>query len=92
MMKLYACGFNAWNQLRFGGTVVEEPYDLWHFEKVLEDKVIENWRAGFSSTLGKYHEEHLRYQTNSAFSHSRYRFTNTVHVMRTCGTLKRNGH
>ena len=54
MMELYTCGFNAWNQLRFDGNLVEEPYDLWHFEKVLEDEVIEIWRAGFTGTLRKY--------------------------------------
>jgi hypothetical protein len=75
MTKLYACGFNAWNQLRFGGNSVEEPYDLWHFEKVLEDKVIEIWRAGFSSTFGKCPGENLRYQMNSVFPHPRSRFT-----------------
>jgi hypothetical protein len=52
MIELYASGFNAWNQLRFDSDLVEEPYDLWRFEKVLEDEVIEIWRVGFSSTLG----------------------------------------
>jgi hypothetical protein len=52
MMELYASGFNAWNQLRFDRNSVEEPYDLWQFEKVLGDEVIEIWRAGLSSTLG----------------------------------------
>lgn len=54
MMELYACGFNAWNQLRFDSSQAEEPYDMWQFEKVLEDERIEIWRAGFSSTLGEY--------------------------------------
>jgi len=52
MIELYASGFNAWNQLRFDSNLVEEPYDLWHFEKVVEDEVIEIWRVGFSNTLG----------------------------------------
>ena len=60
-MELYACGFNAWNQLRFGGNLVEEPYDLWHFERVLKDKIVEIRKVGFSSTLGKPCGENLWY-------------------------------
>jgi hypothetical protein len=58
-MELYASGFNAWNQLRFGNNLVEEPYDLWHFKKVFKDEIAEIWRASFSSTLGKSYKETL---------------------------------
>jgi hypothetical protein len=53
MMELYACGFNAWNQLRFDDEYEEEPYDLWQFENVLKNERLDVWRADFSSTLGK---------------------------------------
>lgn len=53
-MELYASGFNAWNQLQFGGSQEGEPYDLRQFEKVLSDEGIDIWRIGFSSTLGEY--------------------------------------
>jgi hypothetical protein len=53
MMELYACGFNAWNQLLFDDTLEEEPQDLWLFQKALKQDVIDICRADFSSTLGK---------------------------------------
>jgi hypothetical protein len=54
MMELYACGFNAWNQLLFHEDLEREPHDLWLFQKVLKDETIDIWRADLSSTLSKY--------------------------------------
>jgi hypothetical protein len=53
-MELYACGFNAWNQLHIDGNDPDEPYDLLEFKSVFTDPEITVLRAGLSSTLRKY--------------------------------------
>jgi hypothetical protein len=52
-MELYACGFNAWNQVSFSDGNEEELNDLHEFQCVLRDGQIEILRAAFTSTLGK---------------------------------------
>ena len=56
-MELFACGFNAWNQLLFdnGPNSVheDEPYDFMEFQCVIKDQNIQVLRAGFSATLGQ---------------------------------------
>ncbi|KAG4031667.1 hypothetical protein MFRU_008g00320 [Monilinia fructicola] len=37
-MELWACGFNAWNQLQFEGDLSDEPKDLFTFKRVLTSK------------------------------------------------------
>ena len=54
MMELYACGFNAWNQLLFDDALEEEPHDMWLFQKALKQEIIDICRVDISSTLGKY--------------------------------------
>lgn len=52
-MDLFAAGFNAWNQLRFGDELIEsDPEDVSTFSKVLTDHVVERPRAGLHYTLG----------------------------------------
>jgi hypothetical protein len=69
MLQLYACGFNAWNQLRFDGSHEEEPHDIWQFKKVLKDERIDVLRADFSSTLGEYRGKCLfHHMTKAALS------------------------
>lgn len=52
-MKLYAAGFNAWNQLNFrNDTGDEEPEDVARFQCVLEDRRIESPYASLSCTVG----------------------------------------
>ncbi|GAB0142124.1 hypothetical protein EsHS_00002688 [Epichloe bromicola] len=54
-MDLFAAGFNAWNQLRFGDELIDsDPEDVSTFSKVLTDHVLEPPRAGLYYTLG-YH-------------------------------------
>ncbi|KAL2021536.1 hypothetical protein VTK56DRAFT_7035 [Thermocarpiscus australiensis] len=50
-MVLYATGFNAWNQLQFGSSCVEEPDDISSFTCVLnDDDAIDHIRPFFSYT------------------------------------------
>ncbi|APA16201.1 hypothetical protein SS1G_10387 [Sclerotinia sclerotiorum 1980 UF-70] len=37
-MELWACGFNAWNQLQFDGDLPDEPEDAFTFKRILEAK------------------------------------------------------
>ncbi|KAJ8062529.1 hypothetical protein OCU04_009057 [Sclerotinia nivalis] len=37
-MELWACGFNAWNQLQFDGDLPDEPEDVFTFKQVLKAK------------------------------------------------------
>ncbi|KAF7874035.1 hypothetical protein EAF04_002707 [Stromatinia cepivora] len=37
-MELWACGFNAWNQLQFEGDLPDEPEDVFAFQRVLKAK------------------------------------------------------
>ncbi|KAI9644172.1 hypothetical protein NHQ30_007525 [Ciborinia camelliae] len=37
-MELWACGFNAWNQLQFEGDLPDEPEDVFTFKRVLVSK------------------------------------------------------
>ncbi|CAD6442525.1 3a800312-28ac-4f89-b76f-8c28b81778ec [Sclerotinia trifoliorum] len=37
-MELWACGFNAWNQLQFDGDLPDEPEDVFTFKRVLKAK------------------------------------------------------
>ncbi|KAB8290227.1 hypothetical protein EYC80_011096 [Monilinia laxa] len=37
-MELWACGFNAWNQLQFEDDLSDEPKDLFTFKRVLTSK------------------------------------------------------
>ncbi|KAG6039718.1 hypothetical protein E4U41_002157 [Claviceps citrina] len=51
-MALYATGFNAWNQLRFGQeSRGSEPEDIFTFSNVLTDDALERPRAGLHYTL-----------------------------------------
>lgn len=54
-MELWACGFNAWNQLHFEGVLSDEPEDVFTFKRVLTSKrgirIIE---TSFSACLGMY--------------------------------------
>ncbi len=52
-MKLYATGFNAWNQLRFDGADPVEPVDYTEFTCVLQDDAISRPRPCLSYTLGE---------------------------------------
>jgi hypothetical protein len=53
-MEVYACGFNAWNQLVFSHHLhEEEPHDTFEFKCILKDEKIEILRAGLSSTLSR---------------------------------------
>lgn len=52
-MELWACGFNAWNQLQFEGDLSDEPEDLFNFKRVLEAKgSIKILETSFSASLG----------------------------------------
>lgn len=52
-MKLYASGFNAWNQLAFYNDAGdEEPDDLARFHCILEGRLIESPYASLSCTVG----------------------------------------
>lgn len=52
-MELWACGFNAWNQLQFEGDLPDEPEDLFNFKRVLKAKgCIKILETSFSACLG----------------------------------------
>ncbi|KAK6597757.1 hypothetical protein ACHAPC_006909 [Botrytis cinerea] len=51
-MELWACGFNAWNQLQFEGDLPDEPEDLFNFKRVLKAKgCIKILETSFSACL-----------------------------------------
>lgn len=53
-MDLYATGFNAWNQLTFDTSPVdEEPDDLFAFTKVLAAKSFGRIASQLSYTVGR---------------------------------------
>jgi hypothetical protein len=52
-MELWACGFNAWGQLGFGGKFSLESPDLNTFKCVFKDQRIEILHMGLSSILRK---------------------------------------
>jgi hypothetical protein len=54
-MELWACGFNAWNQLQCdeGGDLMSDAHDLDTFKCILQDDRIEVLRASLSATLSK---------------------------------------
>ena len=52
-MRLYATGFNAWNQLQFAANVDVTPDDISSFTCVLhDDSPVDRIRAFFSYTVG----------------------------------------
>lgn len=52
-MELWACGFNAWNQLQFEGDLPEEPEDVLIFKRVLRaEGSIDILETSFSACLG----------------------------------------
>ena len=52
-MKLYATGFNAWSQLRFGASAkASQTEDIYEFEVVLEGHSIKRPVSGLSYTSG----------------------------------------
>jgi hypothetical protein len=55
-MELYAVGFNAWNQLIFEPSMIEdEPDDLFLFKKVLGAEEISRPRPRLCYTTGTHH-------------------------------------
>lgn len=54
-MELWACGFNAWNQLQFEGDLSDEPKDLFTFKRVLTSKgSLRIIGTSFSACLGMF--------------------------------------
>lgn len=52
-MELWACGFNAWNQLQFEGDLPDESEDIYTFKRVLTVKgSIQIIGTSFSACLG----------------------------------------
>ncbi|TGO23886.1 hypothetical protein BPAE_0118g00130 [Botrytis paeoniae] len=51
-MELWACGFNAWNQLQFEGDLPDEPEDVLTFKRVLRaEGSIKILETSFSACL-----------------------------------------
>ncbi|THV50937.1 hypothetical protein BGAL_0130g00180 [Botrytis galanthina] len=51
-MELWACGFNAWNQLQFEGDLPDEPEDVLTFKRVLRaEGSIDILETSFSACL-----------------------------------------
>ncbi|KAF7953013.1 hypothetical protein EAE96_006235 [Botrytis aclada] len=51
-MELWACGFNAWNQLQFEGDLPDEPEDILTFKRVLRaEGSIDILETSFSACL-----------------------------------------
>ncbi|KAL3422425.1 hypothetical protein PVAG01_06581 [Phlyctema vagabunda] len=50
-MELWACGFNAWNQLQFEGRLPAQPQDLHAFQCILRDDDITILKTSLSATL-----------------------------------------
>lgn len=53
VMKLYATGLNAWNQLQFERAGVEEPDDISSFTCVMQNDIIHGVRPFLAYTQGK---------------------------------------